>query len=155
MHVYSPGAGADNIRGKTFLININILAIWSFPASFPIKRHSNSFPHSKRTCDQIRSCRKGSQGQPKVTVYINFVELQSSMLHAKFQDNRVFGSGEDFDGFEHKQMWQPSWSCDLNHLYKLSFPLPNEAPHEICLSLTKRGQTTDDARAWAFYKLTM
>ena len=25
---------------------------------------------------------------------------------------------------------RPSWSCDLYHLYKLSFPLPKEAPHK-------------------------
>ena len=29
----------------------------------------------------------------------------------------------------------PSWSCDLDHLYKLSFPLPKEAPHEIGFDL--------------------
>ena len=44
------------------------------------------------------------------------------MLHAKFQDHRTSGSGEDFQGFYHIWAWQPSWSCDLDHLYKLSFP---------------------------------
>ena len=24
-----------------------------------------------------------------------------------------------------------TWSCDMHHLYKLSSPLPKEAPHEI------------------------
>ena len=33
--------------------------------------------------------------------------------------------------------WRPSWSCDLDHLYKLSFPLPKDAPHEVWLSLAK------------------
>ena len=47
------------------------------------------------------------------------------MLHAKFQDHRTSGSGEeDFKGFYHIWAWRPSWSCDLGHLYKLSFPLP-------------------------------
>ena len=27
--------------------------------------------------------------------------------------------------------WRPSWSCDLDHLNKLSFSIPKEAPHEI------------------------
>ena len=31
-----------------------------------------------------------------VIIYINFVELESPMLHAKFQDYRTSGSGEDF-----------------------------------------------------------
>ena len=32
-------------------------------------------------------------------IYINFVELESPMLHAKFQDHRTSGSGEeDFKG---------------------------------------------------------
>ena len=28
-------------------------------------------------------------------IYTNFVELESQMLHAKFQDNRTSGSGEE------------------------------------------------------------
>ena len=35
------------------------------------------------------------QGQPRVIIYIDFVELESPMLHAKFQDHRTSGSGED------------------------------------------------------------
>ena len=38
-------------------------------------------------------------------------------------------------GFYHIWAWRPSWSCDLDHLYKLSFPLPKEAPHKIWLWL--------------------
>ena len=56
------------------------------------------------------------------------------MFHAKFQDHRTAGSGEeDFKGFYHIWAWQPSWSCDLDNLCKLSFPLPKEAPHRIWL----------------------
>ena len=40
-------------------------------------------------------CCKIGQDQPRVTFYINFVELKSSMLHAKFQDHRTSGSGEE------------------------------------------------------------
>ena len=40
---------------------------------------------------------KISQGHPKVMIYINFLELLSMMLHAKFQNHRPSGSGkEDF-----------------------------------------------------------
>ena len=31
-----------------------------------------------------------------VIIYINLVELESPMLHAKFQDHRTYGSGERF-----------------------------------------------------------
>ena len=63
------------------------------------------------------------------------------MLHAKFKDHRTFGSGEeDFKGFYHIWAWRPSWSCDLYHLYKLSFPLPKMALNEIWHLLAKRFQ---------------
>ena len=35
------------------------------------------------------------------------------MLHAKFEDNRISGSGqEDFKGFHHILTWWPYRSCD-------------------------------------------
>ena len=66
-------------------------------------------------------------------MYIDFVELESPMIHAKFQDHRTSGSGEKkiFKGFYRIWAWRPSWSCDLDHLNKLSFPLPKEAPYKI------------------------
>ena len=64
-------------------------------------------------------------------VYINLVELLSLMFHAKFQNIRPSGSGEEyFKGFCYVYPWRPSWSCDLDHLYKFSFPLPKDAEHE-------------------------
>ena len=49
------------------------------------------------------------------------------MLHAKVQDHRTYGPGEEilkvFTIYEH--------GGHLEHLYKLSFPLSKEAPHEI------------------------
>ena len=36
------------------------------------------------------------QGQPRVIIYINFVELESPMLHAMFQDHRTSGSGVEY-----------------------------------------------------------
>ena len=67
------------------------------------------------------------------------------MLHAKFQDHRISGSGEEdfFKGFYHIWAWRPSLSCDLDHLYKLSFPLPKEAPYKIWLLI---GQEVSEER---------
>ena len=56
------------------------------------------------------------------------------MLHAKFQDHRTSGPGEeDLERFYHIWAWLPSWSCDLDHLYKLLFLIPKEAQYEIWL----------------------
>ena len=38
---------------------------------------------------------KIGQGHPRVMIYINFVELQSLMLHTKFQNHWPSGSGEE------------------------------------------------------------
>ena len=38
---------------------------------------------------------KIGQGQPRVIIYIYFVEIESPILNAKFQDNRTSGSGEE------------------------------------------------------------
>ena len=77
-------------------------------------------------------CFRIGQGQPMVIIYINFVQLESPMLCAKFQDHRTSGSEKKiFKSFYHIWAWWPSWSCDLYHLYKLSFPLPRETPHKI------------------------
>ena len=71
--------------------------------------------------------RKMGQGQPRVI----FVELESPMLYAKYQGHRnVVLEKKIFKGFYH--IW-PSWSRDLDHLYKLLFSLPKEAPHKIFL----------------------
>ena len=61
------------------------------------------------------------------------------MLHVMLQDHRTFGPGEeDFKVFTtyghhghlgHVTLSWPSWSCDFDHLYKLSFPPPIEAPY--------------------------
>ena len=40
------------------------------------------------------------QGHPRVMIYINFIKLYCLMLHAKFQNHRPSGSGEeDFQRF--------------------------------------------------------
>ena len=55
------------------------------------------------------------------------------MLHAKFQDPRTFGSGEEeFYRFLHIWGWQPSWSS-MTIFTKFMFNLPMKAPHKIWL----------------------
>ena len=93
-HVYSPGAGGIQPPGDKVLMSTetschfgHLLLVSNhrrqkFPKNplfylFPIQKH------------------KIGQGQPRVIIYINFVELESPMLHAKFQDHRTSGSGEE------------------------------------------------------------
>ena len=46
------------------------------------------------------------QSQPRVIIYTNFVELESPMLHAKFQDHGTSGSGEeDFPKEDSPETW--------------------------------------------------
>ena len=43
------------------------------------------------------------QGQLRVIIYINFVELENILLQTKFHDHKTISSvGEDFEGFYHK-----------------------------------------------------
>ena len=55
----------------------------------PVNAHLISGPTVSTKTNKI------GQGQPGVIIYINFVELESPMLHAKFQDHRTPGSGEE------------------------------------------------------------
>ena len=43
-----------------------------------------------------RPYHKIGQGKPRAIIYMNFVVLESQMLHTKFEGNRPSGSGEDF-----------------------------------------------------------
>ena len=54
------------------------------------------------------------------------------MIHAKFQELLVLEK-KIFEGFYHVWAWRPSWSCDLDHLYKLLCHFPREAPHKYWL----------------------
>ena len=56
----------------------------------PVNAHLISGPTVSTKTSKI------GQGQPRVIIYITFVELESPMLHAKFQDHRTSVSGEDF-----------------------------------------------------------
>ena len=46
-------------------------------------------PGSGQTCLEI------GQGHPRFMIYITFVKLLPLMLHAKFQNHRPSGSGEE------------------------------------------------------------
>ena len=56
--------------------------------------------------------------------FYKFVDIESMLLHAKFHDHQTSGLKKTiFKGYYHIWEWRPSWSCDLDHLYKFSFPL--------------------------------
>ena len=55
----------------------------------PVNAHLISGPTVSTKISKI------GQGQPRVIIYINFVKLESPMLHAKFQDHRTSVSGEE------------------------------------------------------------
>ena len=58
------------------------------------------------------------------------------MLYTKFQDHRLFASGEeDFKVFYYIWAWRQSWSCDHDILKELSFPRPTESPHKNLASV--------------------
>ena len=51
----------------------------------PVNAHLISWPTRSTKTNKI------GQGQPRVIIYIYFVELESPMLHSKFQDHRTSG----------------------------------------------------------------
>ena len=101
IHVYSPRAGADNLLGSIFFsININFLSICILPASFLHLIPFYYFFPFKCISELSFPCRKIGQGHPRVMIYTNFVELNRLLLHAKFQNHRPSGCGEeDFQRF--------------------------------------------------------
>ena len=60
-----------------------------------------------------------------VIIYAKFVELDSS-------SNRCFKIKiiKKLHFFYRIWAWWPSWSFNLDYLYKLSFPVSMEVPHE-------------------------
>ena len=72
--------------------------------------------------------------------YITYVELLSLMLHAKVRNHKPSGPGEEdlLKGFTIYSHERPSWSCDLDILRKLLFPLLKDALHEVWLCLAMR-----------------
>ena len=49
--------------------------------------------------------------------------------------------------FYHIWTWQPSWSCDINQLYSLSFPHPMEAPWNL-VSNEKKFKNVEPEWPW-------
>ena len=89
----APGQEHTTPWGQNLFININILPICSFPASF--LQENEIFPLMHRRSKL--TLRKIGQGHPRVMIYINFVKLLTLMLQAKFQTYRPSGTGvEDF-----------------------------------------------------------
>ena len=63
-----------------------------------------------------------------------FKELDTQMLHTMFQGNGQSSSGEEnFLRCLPYMAWWPSWSYNLDLIYKLSFPICLEAKYEIIL----------------------
>ena len=54
----------------------------------PVNAHLISGPSVSTKTSKI------GQGQPRVIIYINLVELESPVLRGKFQDHWTSGSGE-------------------------------------------------------------
>ena len=75
---------------NVFFRIIKIQSICQLTASFVLTIFSIQMNgRSKLTCREI------GQGHPSVMIYINFVDLRSLMLHAKFQNYRPSGSEEE------------------------------------------------------------
>ena len=55
----------------------------------PVNAHLITWPTVSTKTSKI------GQGQPRVIIYINFVEFESPMICAKFQDHRTSDSGEE------------------------------------------------------------
>ena len=102
IHVYSPRAGGIQPPGDKVLMSTETSCHFSHLLLVSNHRRQQ-FPKNplfyllpyKSIRDQIWPCHKIGQGQPRVIIYITFVELESPMLHAKFQDHRTSGSGEE------------------------------------------------------------
>ena len=84
----------------------------TFQPFFPLKSLRN----------QIWTCHKIGQGQPRVNIYIYFKDLTHQMLHTQFQSNWLSDSGEQ-DFFKVFTMY--GHDSHLGHMtgptYKLSF----------------------------------
>ena len=94
---------------------------------FPIKRLcSNTY------CQNL-PCHKIGQGQLRVIIYINPVDHGSPKLHITLQVHRTSGSRRKFLKVSFIWAWQPSWSCELDHLYQLLFPHPRRLHKNLAL----------------------
>ena len=99
-----------------------------------IQIHCFTFFPYKSIRNQIWPCRKISQGQPKVIIWINLVVLEHQMPHTKFEGHQPFGSREEdflrFLPYKGMEAILVMWPGPFE---QLSFPHPIEAPYEIRL----------------------
>ena len=74
--------------------NFSVLLVYTSPDGVPIGISFNQRTNGPVNAHLIygptvsTKTSKIGQGQPRVIIYINFVELEPPMLHAKFQDHR-------------------------------------------------------------------
>ena len=100
---------------------------------FHIKEHNSNrnshffnFFHSKAYGTKFDLAIKIGQGQPRVIIYINYIELTFQMLHTKFQGHRLSGSGEEdfFNVFtiygRRGHLGHVTWTKYINFLSPLS-----------------------------------
>ena len=76
----SESKGADQLRCNHKADLRLCFRIHNQRTNGPVNAHLISGPTVSTKTNKI------GQGQPRVIIYINFVELESPMLHAKFQD---------------------------------------------------------------------
>ena len=95
MYMYiAPRQGQTTLWAQNIFININLLSICSFLASFlPLNDIFLFFPIQMNGWPKLTLLENG-QGHPRVMIYIFFVEFHCLMLHVKFQNHRPSGSGE-------------------------------------------------------------
>ena len=93
------------------------------------------FPY-KSIRDQIWPCCKIGQGQPKVIIWANLVVLEHPIIPS-FKVISLWFQRKRFLRFLPIWAWRPYWSNDQDHLSKLSFSRPIEAPYEIWLWLAQ------------------
>ena len=92
---------------------------------------SRFFPY-KCIRNQIWPCHKVGQGQPRIIICANLVGSKSPILHTMSQGHWPYIPKKIFlKGLYHIWVWWSSWSCDWEHLCKLSFSHPKELPYEI------------------------
>ena len=88
----TPGQGQTTPWAQNIFLNINLLSICSFLASFlPFNYIFLFFPIPMHGRPKLTL----GQGHPRDMIYINFVELHSQMLHTKFQNHRPSASEEE------------------------------------------------------------
>ena len=98
--------------------------------------HLSSFPY-KSIREQSWPCCKVGQGQLRIMIWTNFVgpRVPNAVYQVSRSSAFLFWRRRFLKGFYHIWAWQPTWSCDQDHLNQLSFP--HDAPHEIWLWLAQ------------------